>query len=331
MGDEGLIMACVQHFLRQDRGVSVLVGNPADPLWAFLPRQVRRIVPDEMDACVSDTVIIGADVFDGNYAVEDVARLVRIARFVVARGFACRLVSVSVKRDVGDGVLSLWRQIPRECPIAARDTDSCARLRAALPLHSVVLSADITFLLETPPAYRESGPVIRLAQRRSEFGSVHFVNANAHVPASAKIIDDATDHLLANGAGFVYFAVNDLRRSVGDLEAAAAWKARFAGSARIDAFIPGNYFEVKAASAFVDSALVARMHVAIALLAAGKAPYFLDYNDKGGGLFSLFGLDDHCLNPEAGNPDFVQVFAESADPARPDGLAMAVALARNAF
>ncbi|MFZ5484020.1 MAG: glycosyltransferase [Pseudomonadota bacterium] len=252
-------------------------------------------------------LLLGADMLDGHDSAEVFLERIDIVAAAAGRGLATGILGLSVNARMAPGTVEAFRQLPSSVRLFAREEVSWQRL-IGHGIDRAVAVADIAFLM--PPL---AGPapfhleavedwlkdernanrsVMACCLSQPALKAVRGNEPNAEeglAEVLADLIDSHGVSLLLTGHD-----LRDNRPGEDDISLAVSLGAALArrlGHVRHHRIaVPSGAAEVKRLMGWVDLALSARMHLAVASLGMGKPVIGLGGQDTFAGVIACFGL-----------------------------------------
>lgn len=326
LGDDAMARGYLHALQKHDRDRPVdLLSIYDGERWPALPgvRNVVTLTPTASggDGRVLERVasilpryerlaLLGADVLDGYYSVEESQQRLRMVDLAARAGLDTRILGFSICACPDETVMAELAAVSRRTRLYVRDAVSLRRL-AERGVENLVRVADIAFLLPPAPCssaceraerwidgerrngrvvvgFNISGPVLDEAER----------SGMAILPELADFI--AT--LIAERRASVVFIPHDLRRQRrlerDDVSLAVSLlrlAANRAEERRCHVFVPATAEEAKRVVGCVDVVATGRMHLAIAAWGMGRPTLAIGYQGKFEGLARDFGASDYLI------------------------------------
>lgn len=293
----------------------------------------------------SDVFCIGADILDGIYDEDRMARRLELLARAARSGIRATVLGSSFSEHPSPRIVALIRSLPDQVRLFARDGDSCQRMLRALE-RPVSLSADVAFLLE--PAEPDEGGRRHCEWMESQSAAgrrIIGVNANyLHEKTHPELVRDYARLVerLIDGGCSILMVPHDTRTERSDFVIAGEILSRLtgdrAGHARLlDPVTPG---QLKTILGRLDLLVTGRMHAAIIALGAHTPAMSFAYANKFEGLYRHLGLEPEDMilslarlgqDPGAVSGDILRILSSSSGlrthiAGRIDGLRQAAAL-----
>lgn len=255
--------------------------------------------------------VLGTDVMDGYYSLEDSLKRIYLAKIGSQTGRPTRIVSFSFNAHPESSCVTALRELPASVKLFARDPVSKERLERYLQ-RPVTLTADIAFLLEPRSGGQVSTEVLGwIKQQQDQNAIVVGINAN-HVliekyPALSverlvKAYQSAIQDIYNRFPEVRFlFIPHDIRGKASDVVIAQAIFDALPESIQQMSKIvplPCPTAEIKYIVSKLAFVLSGKMHLAIACLSQGIPVACIAYQDKFEGLFQHFEMDNMIIAPE---------------------------------
>lgn len=255
--------------------------------------------------------VLGTDVMDGYYSVEDSLQRIYLAHTGSQTGRPTRIVSFSFNAHPDPSCTTALRELPETVKLFARDPVSKGRLERELQ-RSVTLTADIAFLLEPQSGGLVSTKVIEWIDKQQKEGAVVVgINSNhvliekypeLTIDGLVKAYQRAIQEISSRYPEIRFlFIPHDIRGDTSDVVIAKAiFDALPEHIQQLSEIVPlpCPTAEIKYIVSKLAFVLSGKMHLAIACLSQGIPVACIAYQDKFEGLFQHFDLDDMTIAPE---------------------------------
>ena len=260
-------------------------------------------------------LLLGADVLDGHYSVEESLERIDIVAAAAGRGLATGILGFSVNARMAPRTVEAFLQLPGSVRLFAREEVSWQRL-IGHGIDRAVAVADIAFLmppLAGPAPFHLEAVEDWLKDERNGgrivmaccLSQQALMAMRGNVPNAAEGLAEVLADLIDSRGVSLLLTGHDLRDSrpgEDDISLAvnlgAALTRRLGHVRHHRIAVPSGAAEVKRLMGWVDLALSARMHLAIASLGMGKPVIGLGYQDKFAGMMARFGLEPWLLEGE---------------------------------
>lgn len=286
----------------------VIVASPLACTKRQWEARFRRIVADY--DCFA---LLGADVLDGHYSVDESLARLSLLRLADAFGLETRVLGFSMNEHPAEAACAAFREIGAFAPLFVRDPLSMSRLEGhGVP--GLVPAADVAFLMRpdsTSPSSRR--PRAWIEEQRAAGRPVIAIGLSSHVLAEAMRSGKAD--LLQNCISLikalershhasVLILPHDLRPGPAGLDDDVAIACRISAMLEAGANPVPHYLhvtcnapEVKGLVGLVDFAVTGRMHLAIAALGMEVPVVALAYQGKFDGMMQRFDLGQMVFDP----------------------------------
>lgn len=270
----------------------------------------RRLVAD-----YDHFAVLGADVLDGHYGLDETLARLALLRLADASGLETRVLGFSMNERPVEAACAELREIGAFAPLFVRDPLSMARLER-LGVPGLVACADVAFLMRpgsASPSDRDARAWID-EQRAAGRPVIAF---NLSSPVLAEALRAGNGELLQNCVAAlaalershrasILILPHDLRAEVSgrDDDVAIAYRiSALLGSSTTPVphhlHVSCNAPELKGLVGLVDIAATGRMHLAIAALGMAVPVVAVSYQGKFDGLLRRFGLGESVLDPRS--------------------------------
>jgi polysaccharide pyruvyl transferase WcaK-like protein/glycosyltransferase involved in cell wall biosynthesis len=328
VGDEAMMMVCMDHLMGQGRRFAIADFAPGDrwpgeppgtahvDLSGFFGARHLRSMSEVAQRLrgFGRLWCLGADVIDGHYSEVGSLRRVSLVRLAAEIGLEASILGFSFNESPSELVVEALQGLPASVRLNARDPRSHTRLLERLG-RPVDLVADLAFGLspasDLEPQEEEIVDWVRAHQTRGQrvvglnvshraFKSTGHADVWQAVEAYALAL---TDLLERRPEVSLLCIPHDYRGAAGEMsdpELLAAIAAKVRTTRRDRILVPEPRLSapfVKRLAGEVDAVLSGRMHLVIAALGQGTPASGLSYQGKLAGLYELFELPELGVDP----------------------------------
>lgn len=345
LGDEammlGLLSTLKSYAMPPDIDLLSIYPGPGWPLVRGATDMIclaRNAFPEKPDwvAALSSLferydafILIGADVLDGYYSVEESLERLEMVATATQCGLLTSIMGFSVNAQIAPPVAQALRALPESVRLFARDAVSVRRLNAC-GVQGVQSAADLAFLMQPrvgPAPFNLVEVEHWLAEMRASGRRLVACCLSTQV---LEIIEKRDPEFVKSFARFlarlmdghgvsVLLLSHDLRparNNNDDVSLAMRLSQELAGlfghEQRHRAVFPSSADEAKRLMGQIDLLLSARMHLAIAALGMGRPVIGLGYQGKFEGLLERFGLSNWLIESESFQFDALRQICEQA-------------------
>jgi polysaccharide pyruvyl transferase WcaK-like protein len=240
--------------------------------------------------------MVGADVLDGFYSLEQLRTFVLLARIAKAHHREVTVLGFSHNGNEDPEVTNCLKELSVYARLNVRDEVSLERMRK-LGIPNLHLTADMAFLFDEkdyPLTPQTEKAVHRLKNKKMVAVNVTFTKGNE--ANDTRLMDSLADALMPVCATHTILLIpHDLRDGhevIGDLLGLGLLRERLKAHGFIVEFADWISTAIEAKSLLKPCEFVVtnRMHLAIAAITLGKVPISLSYQGKFEGLYDLAGL-----------------------------------------
>ncbi len=260
-------------------------------------------------------VVIGADVLDGHYSVDDSRQRIMLAQMAADANLPVTILGFSVNEHPVESVIADLRAFAPRGTLRLRDAKSLRRLRSRGVPHLVPV-ADLAFLMPPSAGARNCLEIEHwLDEERASGRTVAIFNLSSAVLTAARragntsVLEEFSRviaKLIINQGVSALLLPHDLRSGSADtphdVTIAGALSERLRAAVGRDhhvMFVPSNAPDAKRLAGHADLVVTGRMHLAIAALGMQTPAVGIGYQGKFEGLMEHFGLDDAIVEAVA--------------------------------
>lgn len=256
------------------------------------PRRVRPSARlTSLASRAKNCSVIGADVMDGGYDVNEALLRLRVLDLSRSVGASTSIMGFSWNGRADPRVERALARTARHATLFSRDPISADRLERA-GIHNVVRTADMVFALD----------VSRTANSVPSSEPYAIVNVSGLLRPQSLLVDylAVVGHLRQRGLAVVLLP-HVVRGTDDDLAACREVAAHFATDARVRV-LPSNPEPLESYAYARGAALVftARMHLAVLSLLSGTPAIAVSTQGKVEGMLRLFDLAHLTIEPRSG-------------------------------
>jgi len=258
--------------------------------------------------------LLGADVLDGHYGVDESLARLSLLRLAHTAGLETRVLGFSVNERPAEATCAALREIGTFAPLFVRDPRSMSRLEShGVP--GLVPAADVAFLMRSDSASHSSrSPRAWIEEQRAAgrpvvaFSLSSPVLAEAMRSGKADLLQDCVALIVAlerSHHASILILPHDLRAGPVGLDDDVAIAYRISALLEAEVNPVPHYLhvtcsapEVKGVVGLVDLAVTGRMHLAIAALGMAVPVVAFAYQGKFDGMMQRFDLGQMVFAPQ---------------------------------
>jgi polysaccharide pyruvyl transferase WcaK-like protein len=329
LGDSAMVHGAVEGIRRRFPNAQInLLSIYHGERWPRIPG-VDKVIVALPDACTERQwearfrrmlagydcfALLGADVLDGHYGVDETLARLALLRLADAAGLETRVLGFSMNERPAEAACAALRETGTFASLFVRDPRSMSRLEShGVP--GLVPAADVAFLMRPDSASPSClGPRAWIEEQRAAgrpviaFALSSPVMAEAMRSGKADLLRDCVALIVAleqSHRASVLILPHDLRPGPAGLDDDVAIAYRVSALLEAEANPVPHYLhvtcnapEVKGLVGLVDLAVTGRMHLAVAALGMAVPVVALEYQGKFDGMMQRFNLGQMVFAPQ---------------------------------
>jgi polysaccharide pyruvyl transferase WcaK-like protein len=250
-------------------------------------------------------VILGADVIDGRYDLDQALLYLHACRLAAEAGVPARVASFSFSDKPAPQVVNSFARMPQAVRFFVRDPVSLERFRSATG-QEATLAADAAFLMAPTAESQTAREAIRVCREwRAHGHTLIGVNLN---PLTLPGLEEGVDAYAAEISALMrerpeirlLLVPHDTRPLHSDAEALSRLLARLDGTGSRAAIVrpPLDAWDARAVVREMDVVVTGRMHLAISALSQAVPTIGVAYMGKFEGLMQHFSLRSSLVSTQ---------------------------------